>query len=467
MALQLEKPDEPISGMEVRDNAIRFVHLIKQGNGEMTIDAIAEVPLNEGVVSFGEIQDADAFATALANLRTLVPKEFQEVVLSISPYGTYTYVFTFPKAFTPERRREALRLSVKAQLPYKESNAYADSEEIAAIRGGHEVLFIAAPHARIDIYLRALHEAGFKPIAVETHPLSAVRALTNEEKDNVIFVDTESPGFATAAIFRQGQVRFVRTLPRHIVSDEARDTEIGRISAYYEAGHGPVAWQVDSASLQLIPPLNTHERIKDRQGAWAACIGAAMRGLIPRKEDTHVSLMSVGTEEAFTAKRIIRLSRLVANAVAGVAGFFVLAFGAAAIIFTGLSTQGIERSPIPASPFSAEQEQEVLSGIAEANQLLSRAAGISGQFRSWSGFLETLTETTDSVSGITVTNFTTQGSMKRMTLAGVAQDRTAISELRTALNDAPEFGDVVLPITNLDKFEDIPFSVTFTHSASQ
>lgn len=463
MALQLEKPEDPIAGLEVRDNAIRFAHLIKREDGTYAIDAISEVALPEGVIELGLIVNAEAFIEALGQLREQIPVAFNQVVLTIPAQHTYTYIFSFPQSLNYDRRQEALRLSAKAQLPFEEGSAYYGTEPVQAIRGGHEVLFLAAEKQRIDVYTRSLKAAGFAPIATEIHPLSIVRSLTNEETENVVYVDKESPAETTVTIFRQGEVRFVRTLPHHLVPEEEQATEIGRITAFYEAGHGQIAWEVDSDALKLISPLDQDPNIAERQGAWAACIGAAMRGLIPREEDAHISLMSVGTAEAFTARRITRLARLASNAVMGVAGFFVLAFGILAVLFMNQANAGIEGAPAPTGIYTPAEELAIIAAVAEANQTLALAGSITSDFKYWTGALEHLQGIVDEVGGITITNMSVQGSQQnRISLNGIAETRAIASQFEEALDESPVIDDANLPMTNLEKFEDIPFSVTFT-----
>lgn len=104
--------------------------------------------------------------------------------------------------------------------------------------------------------------------------------------------------------------------------------------------------------------------------------------------------------------------------------------------------------------------------ITDANSTIA-LLGLSNTQTSFSGIIAKLESLTG--SGITINTYQlirTDGALGTITISGVADSRLSLSQFKDALQKDPLFSSATLPLSNLAKDVDIPFSISITPSAS-
>lgn len=65
------------------------------------------------------------------------------------------------------------------------------------------------------------------------------------------------------------------------------------------------------------------------------------------------------------------------------------------------------------------------------------------------------------IDGISISTFRAPSITENMSLAGTAKDRTTLNQFKKSLQESTMLTGVELPITNIEKKEDVPFTVSF------
>lgn len=365
-------------------------------------------------------------------------------------------MYGFPDTIKGARLEETMKLTVGFQLPFGTDQVYLDWEKTSD-ETKNEVTLASMRRSTVDGYLSALRDAGIHPVALELHPESIARAGNFSAPTSLIV--EEASGSVGVYIISGGIVRFVRTLPKTIVADEKMSEEIRKISDFAEAeGMKPEA-AVTLGSLSPKAPFSLYPNVKGESGMWLVALGAAIRGLIPRREDTLISLLPVGTETAYAYQKAQVFTAFITNVTVGISVFFTVAFAVVWIFLVSLqqsaATQTEQAVTIPLPSGSAELETRAIS----LNALIGETAPIVRTLPLWSPVIKEAAARV--TTGITITSFSV-GEPGQITMVGVAKSRGVLNDFKRSLETSPLFANITLPISNLEKREDIPFSVSFT-----
>lgn len=108
---------------------------------------------------------------------------------------------------------------------------------------------------------------------------------------------------------------------------------------------------------------------------------------------------------------------------------------------------------------SSEASEEAITDSLTIAKLLS-AVERKQSFSSVIAELETLAGTTVAITQYSLQQ--TDGTINSVTITGEATSRLALSLFKTRLENTPAFATAKLPLSNLAKDKDIPFSITIT-----
>jgi hypothetical protein len=104
------------------------------------------------------------------------------------------------------------------------------------------------------------------------------------------------------------------------------------------------------------------------------------------------------------------------------------------------------------------------AAITKANSIATLLSK-SGQATLFSEVIGELEEQAKAEGGVTISNFNLSrkdGIMAPISISGIADSRSVLSQFRDALEKNPRFESAVLPLASLAKDKDIPFSITIT-----
>lgn len=397
-------PPEEVAGIDITD---AFARLILLDPGTLNITAAAEVKLLPGTVRSGRVESHANLVAALQQLKTSAGTAFSHnpvAILSLSPELFFTHVLSLPD-IPEENFKEAARLNAIQLSPIKMQEAYFDWQNLGVDTGTLErELFIAvAPRAAIDPYLEAARRAGIDIIAAEPSSLGLVRVLTYfvtapDKRAAFLLASVSSDGM-DFVVAREGKPFFShffswKDVPEARAGRIDKDgfktvtrRGISKVLMFFTTRHKE---QLASAAPfspifqeEIVAVLKDEFRMKVAgyrlpifggkalTETWVGALGSALRGIIPRGQDTIVSLMPVGTEELFRRRQASAYVEFWGKAFAAVCAFFI-------VVFSGLFA------------LSANVRQDVIRALAvqQRSEAVIAAGDLTERAEEFNAFVE-------------------------------------------------------------------------------
>ena len=207
-------------GLEIESGSIAATEV--NSNGSIGGTAIAHLP--PGVVSEGEIQDADALADALKGLFAR-HKLSKNVRLGVANQRVVVRTLRLPLIEKDDELETAIRFQAADHIPMPLEQAVLDFEVVArhaSAEGGDRHMDVVAVAARRDMVsglTAAMRKAGLNPIGIDLAAFGMIRALDGDapppmEGEVVPTILFCHLGDATnLAVARGGMCLFTRVAP--------------------------------------------------------------------------------------------------------------------------------------------------------------------------------------------------------------------------------------------------------------
>jgi len=205
---------------------------------------VAQVPLPEGAVRGGEIQDPGAVATALRELWRRGKFKSRDITLGVGNQKMVVREVIVP--WLPEKElRQSLPFLVQEFVPIPIDEAVLDYHLIEEFeQDGNRMarlLLVAAQKAMVALIISAVSEAKLRPMGLDLVPFAIVRAVGTEDglwldedgKRDEAIIDIGAE-VTSICVHVQGLPRFVRILPwggRDLTAAIAKGMEISEQEA--------------------------------------------------------------------------------------------------------------------------------------------------------------------------------------------------------------------------------------------
>jgi Tfp pilus assembly PilM family ATPase len=453
--------EEPIGGLEIEGGALRFALLKKSRNGlEATTLVEDKLSSQEGSINGAAFVD---------KLTKFVKKhQIKYVVISIPTSGIFSKTYSFPAAMLDDKIAESMQLTVDLQLPKKSDTLYCDWMPTETTENDKKILLSYIIKTQADALLAIAKKAGLKVVAVETRAMSLARAIKQNKDEPILLVEKMQDNYAFSVLINNN-VLFSQSLPVSQVGDNF-DKEIRKIVNYHGwfninikqlvlLGNFPEG-KIKKLDIKLINPTIS-EAIKKAATdiKWLVVLGSAMRGLLPRKSDEIISLMDIGTETAYRRERANTTINFFIGISVALSIFFAVAFVATWSLLSVLQNNYTKQiSAFNLLP-SSDNTNSLKDKAAEFNSLIEQAGFLVNKEANWSKVVSEIK--TKTVPDIAVNNLSLPSIDGTLSLTGTAANRTAINNLKTSFESSELFTNVMIPLDNLGKKSDIPFSLTF------
>ena len=448
-----------IAGIEVNDTSLRLISLApgKNAKDQPRIIAAAEVELPAGTIVGSTVKDEPALTAALKSLVRASKFSGNFAIASIPIAEVYTKIFSFPNTISGSKLDAAMNLNFEYQSPITSANGYADWETIEHAEG-NDVMFAASPKMVTDGYAHAFQNAGLKLVALEVHPQSLSRSLSTKPTDALLFTSSADT-CVSICVLQYNALRFCRSLTKAPFDKKRVAEEERRVRDYFETGKLKLKASVTLTSAPVVEPFGDDARMKKSPGTFVIALGAALRGLLPRSQDAHVSLLPVGTEEAYSYQRADVVSEFITHVTLALSIFFCVVFLGAWGYSVRLQSM-VDAQLKGALSLTPPTDAVALETKAVAfNNIASTAANLIRTEPKWN---PVLTEISLRVpAGITVQSLSLPAPEQYFSMSGFAASRAVLVELRKGFQDAPMFAEVNLPLNNLELKEHIPFTLAF------
>lgn len=490
-AFNLLTKEKRVAGIEISDSVVRIAFLHPKVRSIWTSKhkkslatpthenaklndfelVLIEEPIAANIITEGVVTDKALLGKTLKSIWTKAKLDTDYAIVGIPDDKIYSRIFSFPKTIGGSRLTEAMNLAISFQLPIKTEDAYLDWERTTGTTLTNEILLSTMPRSVADGYIEALDMAGIKTLAIESHLASIARAI-KLKPGHMTILTKKTPDGATVFILKDGVLRFSRTFPSQFISEDKIQAEVKKIRSAFESEtkNASSRGAEDDGKVEVLDLLEADVRddyagytefskTKEVNFKWLVALGAVIRGQIPEDEDNLISLLPVGTEEAYAYQKATAFVTLIRNMTIGVSVFFVLAFLSAYFFVLSLS-QNASRTiaTLSASSFSPELLAKE-AWIGNVNALTETATTLLSETPLWSKVVDEVNART--IDEVTISSFSAPSITEKMLVTGTAKNRAILNQLKRSFQNSTMFSEVDLPTTNVAQKDGIPFTISF------
>lgn len=475
-----------IGGLAITPTAVRAV-LLRGNETQMPsgFTTISEVPLPEGTIVQGRLAKPEALVAALKALKTRGrPHSFLAsfAVLSLPVHETWSHVYVFPGNVTQEQFSQAMDLNSKLALPFVAEAAFFDWEETPPLDPERREGFLAAAKKEaVEPYLAALEQAKITVVAVEPFGASVARVLALSgigEGKRISFaallsagsvlhemvVDRGRPRYLRVVSLSDPAAQLVRELklffnfavfeyalqqPEEALYflEDGSDTDLQALSAQSEV-------PMKAVSLPSIFSVLAQAQLP--ASGWFAAIGAGMRGLVRRDADTIISLMAVGTEEAYARRRAQAWTGLASNIVIGFSVLLLTLFGVSYAFTMNQAKGAAERVRTQKLiPIDVQEYEKIAQ---QFNGALTLGGKVLTKSPRWDKLVSGIRS--QSNQGVLIKHISADTSYT-VTIAGTAASREALAQFKAAVEASPLTTKVDLSFAFFEVAANFPFTLSF------
>lgn len=484
---QLFKPVEKIVGLEITQGYLLAVLCEEhKKRGFRVTKKMTALPA--GAIADGMPKDKAVLTAALLHFvqtnRDIFKSKY--VILSLPSARVFTDVMKFPP-LAKEQINESIALSLRSRalFPISPEELYYDWQPLAHHHDmlSEEVLVSFALRHTIDEYMDVCEQAGLAPLAFETPQMSLTRAIANFKEKPGLILRLLDEGVELSIVV-SGDLHFSRFIAmphdlksldefKRFVKDEVFRTlsffEVERPEATvsqcvllsYFSQKGDIAEYL-AKELSLTVEQTKLNRPTELSDSWVAAYGAALRGLVPRDQDTIVSLMAVGTEEAYRVRRLRAYVSLWADIVNATAVLFVALFAGALFFFGYLErSTGTQLAPRGQAAGVHAEVDALTSNVSRFNSAVSQLAAVDARITHLSSRLARMQPTLEH-DGITITNLSAQPPGNIITISILAKTRDGALSFRRSLETSGIYERVDMPFLSVIQLADIQTNITLT-----
>lgn len=197
------------AGLEISEHSLKYLHL--SGEKKMRLKSFGNKDLPVGVIAHGEIEDVDALAQALRELRDEIGTP--RVHVSLPEQKGYVFRMTVPHV-RDLSVREAVEFRLEEYVPLPPSDVVFDWEVLEGESTPTELALnvTAFPRATIEEYYEALLSAGYVPLSFEIESQAAARAVLPCDHAGAALIVDFGETRTAIAIVQNGIVRFTTSL---------------------------------------------------------------------------------------------------------------------------------------------------------------------------------------------------------------------------------------------------------------
>lgn len=457
--LNIIQNEKAIGGLEIADDGFRFSRLSKDKTS-LKVELLFEEKITE--------EDALAGEQVIAGKleKFIKQHKLEYVIVSIPTNHVFVRTYDFSANMTAEKINDAMALNVELQLPKKKTDIYCDWVNINEAET-KKVLLVYVLRSYVKSLIQKVKNTKLKIIAVESHQLSLARVLKQDEKETT-FVIERGAYFTSFYLIKNHNLLFSQSLPNKIIGKNL-GVEIEKITNFQNWQNvsidkinliGPFT-EAEIKKMPLKPtPLEFIDELKHVQNnKWIITLGAALRGLIPRKNDKLISLMEIDTEKAYTQEKVNSAVSFLTSISIALAIFFVGIFFVAWNLILVMQNNYNKRISDFNLISSSENSTVLRENAGAFNDLIGQASALVKKEMIWSTVIREIKSSV--TSDIVINNLRLSSSNYEVSLTGMAANREAINRLKTSFESAESFEAIKIPLNNLEKKADIPFSLTF------
>ena len=489
---QLFNPIRNIVGLEITSRQINAVLLKKNKKGELElVRKFAPVPA--GVVQNGEIKKPAELAQAIKSFWQANKDAFQSkfAIFALPSSSAFCDVLKLPQ-ISNEQTAEAvkLNLSTKTLFPMEPQDVYYDWQPLKSkdIYHHYEMVGLAL-RGKIKQWIDVCSNAGIEPLAFESSAFSASRAIGNFEHNTGLFIRVADDGIDLSVI-AENEIRFSRFVPmpekvesfdrfkefvkmeaqkviNFYTTDDPHNEEIKKIVIAFNFAKKNELEEYLTKNLGISAEhIKFSASIKEAVGNLAddesvlPVLGAAMRGLIKREEDTLISLMPIGTEENYQHTRLLAYVSLWSDIINATAILLALLFVGTWLFLNVIGKRLDQQLAQFQAAFTSQSEIPELEEQARRFNDLTVQISALGAQNNWIEQLEKVTKILGQPN-IKIHNINMPDPAGIISANVSASDRNAAIAFRKNMEKNEELESALIPLLPLELKENINMNISF------
>lgn len=485
-------PEFTISAISIEERMVRVFCFDRAIN---RITKVGKYLLPSGIIEEGVLKKPQELQSFFLSLRQkLWPKEKNIwIILSLPSANFYTNILSLPD-LEETRFKDAVIFNTQMVAPLPLDETYFDWEDWGPAKKDNErEAFIALGiKKQIDAYLSILENAGFKIVAIEPWALSLVRFLQyfGEQGQAVLSISLRTEGIEFILSennkliffdFDSWPEIFGNNIPKQITLEMIKkhlDGEIPMLLNFYSLKYqkpvekfvfisvdnqmATILNQWIAETYKLLPlKFNIPAYMRWVTGEWFSVMGAALRALIPRYQDTIVSLAPVGTEESYAQTHLYRIISLWSKVALTVIISLTLIFALLDnTFFTAIQRRYEQSLAKPLDTNIINKNKELSEKVTEFNNLVNILEKTQIYKKDWNAILKTVFESARknniSIQRILISN----APANNLTIQGQAIKKESLLSWKNNLETSNMIKDINLPLETLvETSEGVSFSL--------
>ena len=171
-------------GLDIEASSIAATE-IRGNNGTSEVERTAITPLPPGVVSDGEIRDAEALSASLKSFFS-AHKLGKSVRIGVANQGVVVRTIRLPRIEDEKELETAIRFQAQDQIPMPLDQAVLDYQPVVKQatpdgegEGHMDVLAVAARRDMVELLLSTLRGAGLELVGIDLAAFGMIRALAD------------------------------------------------------------------------------------------------------------------------------------------------------------------------------------------------------------------------------------------------------------------------------------------------
>ena len=467
--------------LEISQFSLRAIRLGKVNNTLKPV-SIVEEPLSAGIINNGLLKDENAFLDHLVKLLGKFHYSGSHWVVTLPEASVFTMYRIFP-GIPRENLKETIEMNYLNFLPGEPQEIFWGWQEIGLAKNKDapkEVMLSSIKKADLTAYLNCFAKAGITPIAIESKSCSVGRVFGQTQNTLVINLekgDQNIPWILTATILNNGfpclareaslssqpmeeLLRAIRGVINFYLT-EKKETKISTIILDGNAATPAIAENLKTTFGVEVKFATDIFKLFANQGISLALLGAGLRAAAGQREDNSLSLLPVGTQEAYQEKNTLQFLRGIANIISITAILFLVLFLGAIIFYFWLANQADQQIASLATINQSKSDPkitEIQNTLKDVNPKIEIEAKLEDQMTAWSPILKQITATMP--DGVVLSQITLAKEDQPMSLVGLAQSREALVTFRENLAKLSFVDSLQLPSSNINQDNVVNFTIT-------
>ena len=494
-------PEPPLTALAISHNAVVLLSLKKTSKG-LKKEFIQRQILPLGTIEKGELKNEKEFIKAVQACFDAVSKKYikkyPNIIAAIPDDPVYAAALDFPDALEDEEIGDALKVNAPVKLPYSLEETYHDSEKLSSVKHGRQEFIFAQIRKKIaDAYLAALEKIGLTAVVLGYTNASVLRALKFADDDPIIVIrdckngwqiscvakkqarilarvrnspDSKTPKYETLSKAMENMLYYAETefgfIPKKALYIDGNKALSVKMSASIEKDLKSKGFDISFFPLkEFVKPeilsLEKEENLSELLPAY----GLGLRSLISRDEDTMISLLPVGTEESYEAKRYTVYAQTMAFFISFMAVLLAIAFGFAFLFIKSFGTNLHVNFQQASSQPLMKGIQNLETEVADFNSLLSMIDQAVAGKNAISPIVSDLQKMI--VPGVILNSIQISSPDAPISIAGTALTRDQAIIFKEKLAESKIFTDIELPLSSLKSENNVSFQISMKYQSHQ